>query len=137
MKTITHKSVTERPVNFERCHECGCQLPPGKPRNFIATILDGGEGHKHSFQCIECPRKAMRPPEKVWTAAESGAGRSIAMLGMTFRGLKVISPAGTGNSTGLRWNCQCVKCGEAQEVSGSRLRSNEASCKACRGKEAV
>lgn len=53
---ITYTSITYNPVNFEKCRQCGGQLPPKVPRLFTVAIPDGGE-HKLTFRHLERPGK--------------------------------------------------------------------------------
>lgn len=51
---ITHTSITEKPVNFERCRACGKTLPPNVPRQFRVVIPDGDGPHEFTFRHLEC-----------------------------------------------------------------------------------
>ena len=57
--SVTRQSITQNPVNFEKCSGCAAQLPPKIPRLYQVRIPDLGE-HKHSFWCGACQSKALK-----------------------------------------------------------------------------
>lgn len=115
----THTSITQCPVNFEKCSVCDGQLPPGIPRMFTVEIPASGP-HKSTFRHIQCG-----VPASSANAVREPGLRHIPMMGLVFSCLTVIGDAGNvPGQTAKLWRCRC-SCGKELNVNGGSLRQGK------------
>lgn len=116
----SHTSVTQCPVNFEKCSACDGQLPPGIPRMFTVEIPASGP-HKSTFRHLECQAGNNPGP----APERAPKAHVIEMAGLVFGLLTVIKSAPTmPGQTGRRWLCRC-ECGKEVVVNGGALRHGD------------
>ena len=105
------KRIDKKTTNFYYLCKCDCG-------NWY--IIENGHFEKEDIKSCGCLRKE-RGFEMM---KKMGTEIFIDIKNNIYGDLKVLKPINRGANEGLIWECECVKCGQKQNVLGTLLRNN-------------